>query len=86
VIEQALGAGDRPSCIFELVDRPSSEDGAQVLLDHEAIADDSWKITSTIRPVQLEILGEPCERIRHFQVKSLEVRYPCATCLESVCP
>lgn len=89
VIEQALGAGDRPSCTFDLVDRPSTLEGAQVVIDGEEIpygSEDGWILASTGRPVQLQILGEACERIRHFQVQSLEMRYACSMCLESVCP
>lgn len=88
-IEQALRVGDSPSCTFELIERPSGFEGAQVLLDHEEIpyeSADGWVMTSMTRPIQFEVLGKACERIRHFQVKTLEMRYPCAVCLESVCP
>ena len=69
-----------PSCRIQLTQIPdhySVRDEA-VLLDGQPIDPGNWVWDKSQKPPSVVITGSDCERIQHFQVSQITVKFLCA--------
>ncbi len=79
-IEQIFGGVTSPSCRIQLTQIPdhySVRDEA-VLLDGQPIDPGNWVWDKSQKPPSVVITGSDCERIQHFQVSQITVKFLCA--------
>jgi hypothetical protein len=78
-IEQIFGGVTRPSCRFQLTQMPErySKPDEYVYLDGQVIDRDNWAWDYAQKPPAVIIRGADCERIQHFQVSQITVRFLC---------
>lgn len=87
-IETIFGGVIKPSCVFPLAGRPHDPTMITVLLDGTEIRrapGQGWDYRPTGGgpggdQAVVELYGEHCNRVRRFQVSTVEVRYGCPPC------
>ena len=78
-IEQIFGGVTRPSCRIQLTQMPDhySVLDEDVFLDGQEIDHSNWVWDASQKPPTVVILGSDCERIQHFQVSRITVKFVC---------
>jgi hypothetical protein len=77
-IERIFGGVTRPSCRVQLTQMPEhySKPDEVVFLDGQPIDRLNW-VWDTSQPPSIIISGSDCERIQHFQVSQITVKFWC---------